>query len=854
MISLDDILEAASSLDARVAGPIFARSFDGIAYDSRTLRPGELFVAVHTERADGHDFVSQARARGAAGILVERADDSTDSGATCIVVRDTRAALVAWARLVLWRHDPYVVAVSGGVGKTSTEEAIVRALSLGHDGDETIFKNGNLNDSFGLPVALGALGPEHVLAVLELASDRPGEMAELVEMVRPRSAVVTNVAAVHRESLGSVEQMMAEQLALVRSLPSTGWAILNADDERVRAMGAESAAPVLLYGYDPAAGLRATEVEAGPEGLSLTMVYGTSTARVETRLLGFHNVSTILGAAAAALTRGCSLEEAAARLQGFAPLAGRLRPVAGLGGTVVLDDSQSASSRSLAAALETLALFPTRKVAVLGEMPDLDIKHDEGDEAIAAQLAGSVDLLVALGKGAEALGRASLDWGLSTERMIAVNSVDDVIAALGPRLRPGDTILVKGSEGARMERVVERLLHDPREAPQVLVRQDPGWKQRVFLPRERPTWVEVDLGAIGSNVERARELAGPSVELMIVLKADAYGHGAVPVARSALLHGATMGAVACLSEAVALREAGIRAPILLLGYIPGWQARDIVRHRISATVYSLDLARHLSRAALAASAPPVSVHVKVDTGMSRLGLSPEELPAFFEELGQLPGIAVEGVFTHFATADEGADGPFAQTQLRRFREAVQALRARGHRIRYLHAANSAALINGIGRGFNVARIGILAYGLDPSPQTPCPEGFRPALSFKTRVAQVKALPAGACVSYGCSYVTARPSTIAVIPVGYGDGFRRSPNDWGEVLVRGRRAPIAGNVCMDMTMIDVTDVPGVKEGDEVVLIGAQGNERISADDVAHRLGTINYEVVTQILARVPRTVP
>jgi alanine racemase len=853
MIFLDDLLKAAAGVGARVAGDIFAHTFEAIGYDSRTVRPGDLFVAVRTERADGHDFVRAACERGAAGVLVERDVDTSPFGATCIVVHDVRATLIRWAQFLLARQAPDVIALSGGVGKTSTEGALVRILSTGGAG-ESVFSNGNMNDLFGLPVALGGLDATHSIAVLELASDRPGEMAELVAIARPRGAVITNVAAVHSDSLGTIERVSGEQLALVRAIPADGWLALNADDRRLRELAKESRAPVVLYGFALESDVRATDVAAGPEGLALTLSFGGQNERIETRLLGFHNAYTILAATAAALMQGIALSEIALRLSGFEPLPGRLRPLHGIEGTLLLDDSQSASPRSLAAALETLALFPARRIAVLGDVPGLDTAWDGADEAIPAQLAGSADLLVTFGSSAEQLGEAATEWGLEPDRVLAVNAPDDVAAALLTRVRPGDTVLVKGAESARMERVVERLLEHRGDAASELVRQDPGWRQRIFLPRERPTWIEIDLGAIALNVEYARRLAGPATELMIVLKADAYGHGAVLVARTALLHGATMGAVACLSEAIGLREAGIRAPILLLGYVPAWQARDIVRHRLSATVFSLDLASRLSAAAQAADAEPVPIHVKVDTGMSRLGIAPEGLPAFVADLRRLPGIVIEGIYTHFATADEGGDAPYARVQLDRFREAVRSIQADGAPVRYIHAANSAALINGLGSEFNLARVGILAYGLDPSSQTPCPSGFKAALSFKTRVAQVRALPAGACVSYGCAFVTQRPSVIAVIPVGYGDGFRRSPQNWGEVLIRGQRAPLAGNVCMDMAMVDVTDVAGVREGDEVVLIGRQGEEAITADDVARRLGTINYEVVTQILPRVPRTVP
>lgn len=851
MISIDDLLDASQELGAHTSGAVFARSFNAIAYDSRTLRPGDLFVAVRTERADGHDFVKAACERGATGVLVEHSIDVAEYGATCIVVRDTRAALVEWARYVLGRQAPEVIAVGGGVGKTTTQAAIVRVLSGGDPAGASIFQNGNLNDLFGLPVALGGLDPSHQIAVLELASDRAGEMDALVRITRPKLAVLTNLAPVHRDSFGGVERFREELRSLVRALPSDGLLVINVDDPELHVLAQDSKAPVVRYGNASAADVRASEVQASTDGIALRLTYGGDEAEIASPLLGMHNAQALLAASAVGLARGLGFDQITKRLGSLSPLAGRLRPLAGIEGSYLLDDSQSASPRSLAAALETLDLFPSQRIAVLGDIPDLDSPGERGDDALSAQIAASTDLLVTLGRKADELGRAATIWGLPAERHIALNSPDDVAKALRSRLHAGDTVLVKGSEAARMERVVERLMRDPGEASELLVRQNQGWKQRVFVPFERPTWIELDLDAVAGNVERICELAGPDTDVMVVLKADAYGHGAVPIARTALLHGATMAGVACLSEAVDLRRAGIRAPLLILGQTPAWQAREIVRLGLSATVYSLEVAEHLSRAALSVGAHPVPLHVKVDTGMSRLGLLPDEVPAFTGALAELPGIELEGIFTHFATADEGADSPFAQMQMERFRQVLRGLK---HEFRYIHAANSAALINGLAPECNLVRIGILTYGLDPSSRTPCPEGFRPVLAFKTRVAQVKSLAAGACVSYGCTFVTARPSRIAVIPVGYGDGFRRAPKGWGEVLVRGYRAPVVGTVCMDMSMIDVTDVPGVKEGDEVVLIGSQGSDRITADEIATRLGTINYEVVTQILPRVPRTIP
>jgi alanine racemase len=340
------------------------------------------------------------------------------------------------------------------------------------------------------------------------------------------------------------------------------------------------------------------------------------------------------------------------------------------------------------------------------------------------------------------------------------------------------------------------------------------------------------------------------VPLMVTLKADAYGHGALRTARTALTSGAQALAVATLGEARALREAGIAAPILVLGYTPPWQAREAVEQRVTCTVFDLDAARALGEAA-AARERQVAVHLKVDTGMARLGIPPEAAGDFLRALGGLPGLHVEGIYTHFATADS-ADETFGRLQLGRFAGLLADLARAGLRPPLAHAANSAALLRFPEARFDMVRPGIACYGLHPSPDTPLPAGFRPVLSFHTEVAQVKELPAGTPLSYGGAFVTQRPSRIATIPVGYGGGFRRSPH-WRHVLVGGQRAPLVGRVNMDYALIDVSEIAGVRRGAAVVLIGAQGVDAISAEEVAGWLGTINYEIVATILPRVPREV-
>ena len=370
----------------------------------------------------------------------------------------------------------------------------------------------------------------------------------------------------------------------------------------------------------------------------------------------------------------------------------------------------------------------------------------------------------------------------------------------------------------------------------------------------RPTWLEVDLSALAHNVGQIRTRTGPNCRLMAVVKANAYGHGAARTANALLQSGADQLAVATLTEAIELREAHVRAPILVLGYTPPWLASEVVAHQVTVTVFDPESVAALAVAARTAHTQ-ARIHVKVNTGMNRLGLTVEATPPFLAGLANEPGLVVEGIFTHFATADL-ADKHFAETQFHRFCTLLNQLSARGLRPPLAHAANSAALLTMPHTHLDMVRSGIALYGLHPDADaTRLPAAFRPALSWKAVVAQVLYLQPGESVSYGQEFVATAPTTIAVLPLGYADGFPRRPYHWGAVLIHGQPAPIVGRVCMDQTMVDVTEIEAktgaVRQGDEVVLIGRQGAAHCAAEEVAARLQTNNYDVVSRIQARVPR---
>jgi alanine racemase len=874
MIALAELLAAGG----RLHGAPRATAFADISYDSRLTRPGELFLALRTPRADGHDFIAAALAAGAAGVICARPPAGTID-ATVIVAEDPAELIGRWAARRLAAVAPLVIGVTGSVGKTSTVRAI--AAQLGQHGP--VFRSRqSFNSLLGLPIALARLRDQDRYAVLELGADRFGEIARLAALFPPRVAVVTNVGAAHLDTFGTPDAVAREKGALVAALPPDGWAVLNGDDPRVAALRDRTAARVLTFGVGQRCDLRASDIRYSLDGtrfrLHLTgAVFDpqriTKTYRnipnmcapssdfvdrdrsgavrdevldVSIALLGEPAVTIGLAAIGAALACGLTPEQATRGLALVEPIAGRLRRLPARGGATLLDDSFSAALPSIEAALQTLRALPARRrIAVLGQPAAQGAGAEAAHAEIGALAGHSADLLICKG-----------DWGLAAIQAArrtrpgvdaaVVHTTAAALAALPSDLGPGDLLLVKGAAEARMERVAAGLLAQPESAPALLVRQESAWHSVRAGAPDRPTWLRIDLDAIGYNIRRLREIAG--VPLMVTLKADAYGHGAQRVALAALANGAAALAVATLGEARALRQAGVAAPILVLGYTPPWQAREAIGLDVICTIFDLDSARALDEAAGVLERQAI-VHIKVDTGMARLGLPPEQVGRFLSQLTALGGLRVEGLYTHFASADS-ADETFARTQLRRFERVLAEITAAGLRPPIVHAANSAALLRMPGARFDMARPGIACYGLRPSAETPLPPDFRPALSFHTEIAQVRSVPSGTPLSYGGAFVTQRPSQIATIPVGYADGLRRAP-PWREVLVREQRAPIVGRICMDYALLDVSAIDRARRGDPVVLIGAQGDQAISADEVAEWLGTISYEVVATILPRVPR---
>jgi alanine racemase len=366
----------------------------------------------------------------------------------------------------------------------------------------------------------------------------------------------------------------------------------------------------------------------------------------------------------------------------------------------------------------------------------------------------------------------------------------------------------------------------------------------------RPTWLEIDLDAVAANTRLLKSLVGDKTQIMAVVKANAYGHGAVEVSRVVLKNGATRLAVATWEEGAELREAKISAPILVLGVSTQDDLEALIYYDLIAGIGEVEVAKKLSEMAKKYK-KGVKIHINIDTGMARLGVRAREAVQVIREITKLPQITVEGIFTHFASSGE-EDKRATYQQFKKFRQVIDELKREGIHIPLHHVADSATLLDLPSLHLDIVRPGIAIYGAYPSPRIKNRIPLQPVSSLKTKIISLRNLPPGSKVSYGGTYVTIKPTRVATLAVGYADGYPRVMSNKGQVLIRGKRSPIIGRVCMDHCMVDVTHLPQVKIGDEVVLWGKQGEECISLEEIASRMGTIVYEVVPLVdRRRVPR---
>ena len=826
-LDLSQLIEIIKPL--RVKGPAKG-SLSGVSIDTRKpMGEDHIFWAIKGKHFNGNDFAEEALRAGARVAVVSREDLfelALPPEATLIQVSETLKAFQDLACHYRRMFNRPVVGITGSNGKTLVKEMLASILCL----ERKVYRS-PLSYNTQVGAALGLLGmrPEHDLAIIEAGISLPGEMDRLERMIQPDHGILTTISKAHIGGLGSLENTFDEKQRLFKNLREDSFLVINADDPLSMRLRGRSGANVVTFGFSVDADVRAENIIAIPErGHQFEMTLFNRTVDVQLPVPGRFNILNALAASAAATLLGASPEAIRKGLSEFHPSPMRLEIHTTVTGVTLINDTYNSDPASVKGALDVLAKVGNgrRKIAILSEMLDLGLHSREEHLAVGKDVVrAGVDHLITVGENASLIGQAAADEGMSLKRIAGTRSYNEAASELEKILNRGDVVLFKGSRWFRLERIAKELVGSI-----------------------GPTRLVVNLDAIAANIKTIRRIVGDGVEIMPVVKSFGYGNDSIRTSRVALENGVNYLAVAFPDEGTTLRENRIDAPILVFNVLFE-EVDKIVRYGLSSVVSSQELARALDSAARRGNKIPV--HIKVDTGMGRSGVWVDEAVPFIEEVLDMKHLRIEGIMTHFSSADDPDSDEYTLGQIRVFEGLLKELSDRGYNFRYVHAANTAAVVRFPQTHYNMVRPGLGIYGMYPSEALRSLVHLEQVVTFSTKISQIKEHPPGRCISYNRRFVTCRNSRIATLHVGYNDGYPRFQSNVGQVLIHGRRVPVVGTVCMDTIMVDVTELHEAKVGDEAVLIGRQGDEEILADEIADNGGTINYEIVCKISPRVTR---
>lgn len=826
-----------------------------ISADSRgAFSRGSLFVAIEGQHFDGHQFLKEASAKGAVAALISRSarvqpDDFPDLA--LIEVDDTLRALQQIAAGWREKFDIPVVGITGSNGKTVVKDMLASMLAQ----ERTVYRSpGSYNSQLGVALSLLGLRAEHEVAIIEAGISRVGEMSRLEAMIRPTLGVITNIGLAHAAGLGDLSTTAYEKSQLLRNLPpktslfsqnsdiSAKNAVLPADCDELRALDVlERSVTFSTKSTSSQVDFSLQELEEIKGGYRFIIRFpGGDTHEFTLNAPGEHNVSNAVAAMAAAAQLGASVESIRRGLAAFELSPLRLEMHTTQAGITFINDTYNSDPVSARAALGVLKHYAGRQrsIAILGAMLDLGARSEGAHAELGRTVADiGVDELICFGESARRIGSAAVEAGFSPEHIIYLDSMDALNSHLEAELIFGDVILFKASRQVGLERAAQRLLESV-----------------------APARLRVDLDMIRAQVHALKRHISPETGLIGVVKSFGYGNDATRISQTLVREGVDALAVAYADEAIPLRKRGMTLPILVTNALES-EADKLVKYNLTPMVYSRrvvraiveQIERHNQRQR--ANTPQITrlaVHLEVDTGMNRVGLKPEDTLEFAQWLQGFDAIKITGVMTHLAAADDPAEDAFTLGQLDIFNQCLRRLRAAGIDPGLVHAANTAAAWRFPQARYDAVRVGLGLYGLSPSDAVRLgADNPQSALSFSTRIIHLKDIAPGESVGYNRSWVSKSARKIATIAAGYNDGFPRFMSNGGEVLIGAQRCPVVGRVCMDVAMVDVSQLRHVEVGDEVVIFGGQGAEFISIDEIARRGETISYEILCNISPRVRR---
>ena len=761
--------------------------------------PRAIFVALTGENFDGNEYLESAAKKGATCFI---STQEIDTNLPYFLVDDSLKALQTIA--ASWRENQkntHVIAVTGSNGKTFVKDLLAAMLVANGN---TYRSPGSYNSQIGVAISLLNLRENHRFAVIEAGISQPGEMEKLAAMIHPDAGIWTNVGDAHIGGLRNQEGIATEKTKLFAQCE--GPVFFPKSDAKISRFGRFK----------------------NPNPVEITSIdrhhFELNSTRYEINVPGDHNKMN--SALAASMAQSCNVDgkHIYHSIQNHNAAKLRLEMHTTMAGVTLLNDCYNADPTSVTSALASLEHYGSgrKKIVVLGDMLDLGSFSEEAHRKIGQAVGKVADRLFLHGKYANFVLEGAVAAGLSIDNISVHTNLEDLARAVKEIVKRGDYLLFKASRIVELDKVAAQ-----------------------FFESVASTRLEINLDTIAENVHTLRNLIGKETGILAVIKSFAYGSDSTRVAQTLVNNGVDGFVVAFPNEGQPLRERGIDLPILVTNVTKS-EVDKIINYDLQPVVSKKDVIDALSDQR---GDRVVEVHLEVDTGMNRLGVRTIDALELARYISEKPGLRIVGIMTHLSSADDPDQDEFTLEQIKRFDGVLSELRMAGIEYGKAHIGNTAGAIRFKEARRDLVRIGLGVYGFSPSPAVG--GNLEPALSMSTQIIDIREIKKGESLGYGRSWFAERDSRIGTIACGYYDGFRRFMSNGGEVLVRGKRVPVVGKVCMDVSMIDVTDIRDAEEGDRVIIFGEQDGNTISADEIAVRGQTINYEILTGISSRVKR---
>ena len=808
-------------------------SIEYIFFDSRKIfyPASSLFIALKGPRRNGHSFLPELYKKGVRNFIVcEEIKKEDFPGSNILYVKDGLKALQQLAAFHRKQFDIPVIGITGSNGKTIVKEWLYQLL---HENFNIVRSPKSYNSQIGVPLSVWEMNRQHTLAIFEAGISQPNEMNKLNEIIKPTIGILTNIGEAHSEGFDSIDQKVQEKIKLFENAELV---IYSSDDwvaEKAIVLKHELAFhktgkypfKIFSWGKINKSDLQILEINKTAADTEIIAAYKDAETAIRIPFTDDASIHNAITCWCVMLHLGIKESVIVKRMKQLQPVNMRLELKKGINHCTIINDSYSADLNSLHIALDFLNQMSSvdKRTVILSDFFQTGMNEEELYERIATDLVQhKIDRVVGIGLNITNYLKFDSAPASHPIKSEFYNSTEEFISRFRFSDFKDETVLVKGARVFCFEQIIQLL--------ELKVHQ---------------TELEINLNAVVHNLQQYQKLLQPNTKMMVMVKAFAYGSGGAEIANTLQYHKVDYLGVAYADEGMELRKAGITLPIMVMN-AENETFEALINNQLEPVVFSFTMLRSLDDFLKKEGVKNYPVHIEIETGMNRLGFAANEIVNLCKELKNTPSFRIQSVFSHLAASEDPMQDEFTYRQYELYKELTKTIQKElGYQF-LQHIANSAAILRHKQMQLDMVRLGIGLYGVDSAASGQL--DLEPAATLKSTIAQIRNLKAGETVGYNRKGVIEKDSVIATVSIGYADGFsRRFGNGTGKIWVRGQLAPVIGTVCMDMTMIDVTGIPGVKQGDEVIIFGKE----IPIQDLANRAGTIPYEIMTGISERVKR---